>query len=57
MVKDSQLYSATGGWGFGSFDGDNQTEETLTTDGQKACFACHVARKTQDFVFTKYHDR
>ena len=56
MVKDSKLYSATGGWGFGSFKADSQTEE-LTTQERKACFGCHVPKKDRDYVFTEYHER
>jgi len=52
MVKDAKKFSATGGWGFGSF-----------TDGKpgdvaehQACFACHDARagKSRDYVFTRF---
>jgi len=50
MVKDSQRYAATGGWGFGRFiDGmaaDRAQHET--------CFACHAALvQAHDFVFTR----
>ena len=51
MVKDSQKYAATGGWGFGHF----------TTDGKpgaealmKTCFPCHAQEKARDLVFTQY---
>jgi hypothetical protein len=41
MVKDSQKYSATGGWGFGDFtDGEPADEAKHTT-----CFLCHQPRK------------
>jgi hypothetical protein len=56
MVKDSQLYAATGGWGFGAFTGDSQTED-LTTQERRDCYQCHVPRKDHDFVFTQYHER
>lgn len=51
MVKDSQRYAASGGWGFGRFvDGkpvDRAQHET--------CFACHAARVAdRDYVFTRY---
>jgi hypothetical protein len=56
MVKDTQRYSATGGWGFASFAGDSQME-TTTSEERKACFQCHVPRKDHDFVFTEYRER
>lgn len=47
MVKDSQKYASTGGWGFAQFN-----------DGKPApvqgCFECHVPVKDRDFVFTRY---
>jgi hypothetical protein len=50
MVKNSQRYAATGGWGFGRFiDGkaaDRAQHET--------CFRCHAALvRAHDFVFTR----
>lgn len=51
MVKDSQRYAATGGWGFGKFkDGKPVSEKE-----HRACFSCHQAHvKNHDFVFTRY---
>jgi len=55
MVKDSRRYSATGGWGFQSFN--PETEEGILSESQKAaCFACHTPRKDHDYVFTEFHD-
>ena len=50
MVKNSQKYASTGGWGFGRFiDGaavDRAQHET--------CFGCHQAHvEDHDFVFTR----
>ena len=56
MVKDSRRYAATGGWGFGNFD-EGSKVNTLDADGQQACFQCHVARKENGYVFTKYTER
>ena len=55
MVRDSQRYKDTGGWGFGAFDGASQIQ-SLDTDGQKACFACHAAKKDHSYVFTDFHE-
>jgi len=56
MVKDSQLYKATGGWGFESFRPGNESTGALTASDKAACFACHVSRKDSDFVFTEFHE-
>jgi len=56
MVKDSRKYSTTAGWGFGTFDEGSQVS-VLTSAEMKACFQCHVARKDQGYVFTKYQER
>jgi len=51
MVKDSQKYAATGGWGFGHFgpDGKPGAEALL-----KTCFPCHAREKARNLVFTHY---
>ncbi len=51
MVKDSNKYAATGGWGYSSFDKDGQPADEAV---MKNCFPCHQAVKDRDFVFTKY---
>ena len=50
MVKDSQTYTATGGWGFGHFnqDGTPASDTLLET-----CAPCH-AKASRDSVFTRY---
>ena len=51
MVKDSQKYAATGGWGFGHFSTDGKPgDEAL----MKTCFPCHAQEKARDLVFTQY---
>jgi hypothetical protein len=51
MIKDSQKYAATGGWGFGHFSPDGKPgAETL----MKTCFPCHEREKARDLVFTQY---
>lgn len=54
MVKDSQKFADTGGWGFEEFAGDSQTERTLTAQAQVACYTCHAQRKEQGFVFSTF---
>ena len=51
LVKDSQKYAATGGWGYSSFDQDGKPTDEAT---MKKCAPCHQAAKERDFVFTRY---
>lgn len=50
MVKDSQKYATTGGWGFAQFKDGKPADEAV----HKTCFACHEPAKANDFVFTHY---
>jgi hypothetical protein len=50
MMKDSQKYAATGGWGYAQFDDGKPASEEM----MKSCAPCHDAMRTRDFVFTKY---
>lgn len=50
MVKDSKLYAATGGWGFGHFNDGKPADEAF----MKPCFPCHAQVKDHDLVFTRY---
>ena len=50
MIKDSQKYAATGGWGFAQFnDGKPASEMAHST-----CFSCHKIVKARDFLFNRY---
>jgi hypothetical protein len=49
-VKDSKLYAATGGWGFGHFGKDGKPGAAALL---KTCAPCH-AMASRDFVFTRY---
>jgi hypothetical protein len=51
MVKDSQKYAATGGWGFGHFNSDGTP---VAEAAMKTCFPCHEKTKATDLVFTHY---
>jgi hypothetical protein len=51
MVKDSQRYRETGGWGFEIFKGDDHGA-TLNAEAKTACFACH--QKGRDSVFSAF---
>lgn len=55
MIKNSDLYNRTGGWGFEGFL-KNSKSIRLVTDGGENCFACHKPLKNADFVFSKFRD-
>jgi Cytochrome P460 len=50
MVKDSNKYGATGGWGFAQFDDGKPAGESV----HNGCFPCHDIAKARDFVFNRY---
>ena len=63
MVKDSQRFRDSGGWGFGVFEylpasdkfrPGNLTDKPPQGNDAKCGFACHTAVKTRDYVFTDY---
>lgn len=54
MHKDAKRYAATGGWGFEGFKGDSKTERAVGANAATACFQCHTAQKSKDFVFSAW---
>ena len=50
MVKDSNKYASTGGWGYAQFK-DGKPDPMAKLD---ACFPCHQPAKAHDYVFTYY---
>ena len=51
MVKDSQKFAATGGWGFGRFIAGKPVDKAQ----HETCFACHEANaQGHDLLFTHY---
>ena len=55
MQYDSERFAETDGWGYGTFVGDSNTER-LDQDVATACFACHTATKSTNYVFSSYRD-
>jgi hypothetical protein len=53
MMKDSQRYAETGGWGFDMAAGDGQTLGA-SAETRAACHTCHSKQKERDFVFSAY---
>ena len=54
MIKDSERYAETGGWGFEEFKGNKLTEGSLTAQERTACYSCHTGVKGHDFVFSAF---
>jgi Cytochrome P460 len=52
MIKDSRLYSSTGGWRFERFLGNQQTQNSVHDSGT-SCFECHAKVAAHGFVFTQ----
>ena len=50
MVKDSNKYAASGGWGYADFTNGKPGNEAL----HQACFPCHQPAKDRDYIFTHY---
>jgi polyisoprenoid-binding protein YceI len=55
MVKDSNKYGSTGGWGFQAWLGGDPTKP-IVDDSVTQCFTCHVPNKSNDYVFSTYLD-
>jgi hypothetical protein len=52
MIKDSNLYTSTGGWRFERFWGDEQRQDALHGAGA-GCFECHSKANSHGFVFSQ----
>jgi hypothetical protein len=66
MVKDSQRFADSGGWGFAEFEYDtatdtfrpgNESDEPPQEHDAKCGFACHTIVAAKDYVFTAYPKR
>jgi mono/diheme cytochrome c family protein len=52
MVKDTQKYSKTKGWGWGRWKGNDLKPYGDHPDFDKECVECHQPMKNRDYVFT-----
>jgi hypothetical protein len=66
MVKDTQRFADSGGWGWGAFEYDaaadtwrpaDSTDKPPQGNDAKCGFACHTIVKSKDYVFTEYGHR
>jgi hypothetical protein len=53
MIKATEKYAATGGWGFARWLGMEQQPYGKEAGFVKECFDCHTPVKTNDYVFTR----
>jgi hypothetical protein len=53
MVKDSQTYPSTGGWGFARWVGLERKPYGNDASFANECFDCHMLVANRDHVFTK----
>lgn len=51
MVKDSQRYARTYGWGWQAWDANGKK---LVTKPVEQCVNCHLAQKDRDMVFSQW---
>ena len=52
MIKDTVKYAATGGWGWGEWNGLDKQAYNKSGFAHE-CVACHTKVKDQDLVFTR----
>ncbi len=66
MLKDSKRFADSGGWGYGAFEYEaesntfrlaNLKDKPPQGNDAKCGFACHTIVKTTDYVFTDYGHR
>jgi Cytochrome P460 len=66
MVKDSQRFADSGGWGWGAFIYDaasgtfspaTEADEPPQAHDAKCGFECHTIVESRDYVFTEYGTR
>ena len=53
MVKDTEKYKDTGGWGFARFVGNELKPYGKNTGFVAECFGCHIPVANNDYLFTK----
>jgi hypothetical protein len=53
MMKDSDRFAATGGWGFEAF-AEGQPSKPTVKDADSECFACHQTKQSRDYVYSEW---
>jgi len=52
MIKDSQKYAETGGWGYARWLGLEQKPYGEDAEFAQECLSCHIPVASRDYVFT-----
>ncbi len=52
MIKDTEKYKTTGGWGYARWIGLSQQPYGKNKSFAQTCLSCHTKAKDSDFVFT-----
>jgi hypothetical protein len=52
MIKGTERYAQTGGWGYARWLGAEQKPYGKDADFAQECFGCHTPVKDNDYVFT-----
>ncbi|MCU7845647.1 MAG: cytochrome P460 family protein [Candidatus Thiodiazotropha sp. (ex Monitilora ramsayi)] len=55
MVKDSQRFTKTNGWGYEGWAGNSRSNR-LVNDGGVSCHSCHTQQKQNDYVFSQWRE-
>ncbi len=56
MVRDARKHASTGGWGFEAFAAGDPKRPVVGEDAAKACFGCHAARQSDNYLFSSLRD-
>lgn len=54
MVKDSNRYDSTGGWGFEEFQGSSLSNRNIKSLAKQMCYNCHAKGEPADLVFSSF---
>ncbi len=55
MVKDSQRFPKTSGWGYEAWAGDSRNKRLVANAGA-SCHGCHTRQRDRDYVFSQWRD-
>ncbi|CAK0738663.1 Cytochrome P460 [Gammaproteobacteria bacterium] len=53
MIKDTEKFATTGGWGFAQWMGKTQKPYGDDANFVQECFGCHTLAKESDYVFVE----
>jgi hypothetical protein len=57
MIKNTDRYKDTGGWGYEEFDGDSKEKRLVTQiKAGITCYNCHALKAEKDYVYSTYRE-